>query len=151
MKKIIVLTLCFIASGMAFAQQSATPQKGANAAQKRSSVHNNGISGHLTDARNVPILGARAFVYGTDSSGAIVSSGYTDSMGYYESGYTSPGKYNLKLVYPTEKTVMVNSVIVKKGMIDISLRMNSPEADTTLPYTMFLPKPVEKKRVKKTP
>ena len=151
MKKLTTLTICLMATGMAFAQQSTTTKKKLTPAEQYAAAHKTAIGGYIRDARNVPIPDVRVFVYRTDSSAEIISSGYTDATGYYETNSTYPGKYNLKIVYPEAKSVMVSGVIIKKGITNISLNANLPTADTTLPYANFLPKPIETKKVKKKP
>jgi hypothetical protein len=151
MKKLITLTICLMAAGIAVAQKSTTTKKKLTPAEQYAAAHKNAVGGYIRDARNVPISGAQAFVYKTDSSAEIVSSGFTDSMGYYETNSTYPGKYNLKIVYPSAKSVTVSGVIVKKGITNISLKANAPDADTTLPYANFLPKQVVNNKVKKKP
>lgn len=149
MKKLITLTICLMAAGMAFSQQATTTKKKLTPAERSAAAHKTAIGGYIKDAYNMPIADVEAFVYKTDSSADIVSSGYTDATGYYETNFTYPGKYNLKIVYPSAKSVMVNGVIVKKGITNISLKANAPDADTTLPYTDFVPKPAVTKKAKK--
>jgi len=151
MKKLITLTICLMAAGMTFAQQSAAPKKKLTPAEQYTAAHKTAVGGYIRDARNTPIPDVKVFVYRADSSAEIISSGYTDAMGYYETNFTYPGKYNLKIVYPEAKSVMVSGVIIKKGITNISLKADPPVADTALPYANFLPKPVETKKAKKKP
>jgi hypothetical protein len=152
MKKLITLTICLMAAGMAFAQQSTTTKKKLTPAEQYTAAHKTAVGGYIRDARNAPIADVRVFVYRADSSAEIISSGYTDATGYYETNFTYPGKYNLKVVYPEAKSVMVSGVIIKKGITNISLNANPPVADTALPYPNYLPKPVQtKKTVNKKP
>src|SRR5579872_2275669 len=140
MKKLITLAICLLAAGIAFSQQSTTTKKKLTPAEQYAAAYKNAIGGYIKDARNIPIPDVKAFVYKTDSSAEIVSSGYTDAMGYYETNFTYPGKYTLRIVYPSAKTVTVTGVVVKKGITNISLKADAPEADTTLPYANFVPK-----------
>jgi hypothetical protein len=150
MKHVIILTICLMATGMSFAQTNNATRKPLTAAEKYAKAHKTGVGGYVRTGRSIAIPGVQAFLYASDSSAAIVSSGYTDEMGYYETNFTPAGKYNLKLVYPnTAKSVTIAGVVIKKGITDMSLKMNEPAADTTLPITDFMPKPAEKKKAVK--
>ena len=71
MKKLITLTICLMAAGMAFAQQSATPKKKLIPAEQYTAAHKTAIGGYIRDAHNMPIPDVKAFVYRTDSSAEI--------------------------------------------------------------------------------
>jgi hypothetical protein len=131
MKQFIAFTACIIISGTSFAQKTGT-----NA--KKTNPNKSAIAGVLQTMRKQPIAGVNAFIYKKDS---IAASGFTDSAGYFETNYTVPGVYNLKLVYPSEKTVIVTAVPVKARTITrVDLKMNAPEADTTISYLSIAPK-----------
>jgi carboxypeptidase family protein len=147
MKRLITFAICLMAASIAFAQNTTNSQ---SAAAKKVSPYKTGLSGFVRTTRNLPIADVQAFLYKQDSSNTIISSGFTDAQGYYETNFTAPGKYNLKLVYPSAKSVTISGVVIaKKGLTNISVHMNEPAADTSLPITDFMPKPVEKKKVKK--
>jgi hypothetical protein len=141
MKQILLLAACLLTIHTAFAQ-AAPPHKGGKTANK--AHKNNAIGGYIKDARNRPIPDVEAFVYKSDST--IAASGYTDSSGHYETTALLPGKYDMKIIYPSEKTVLVTGVIVKKGVTNISLTMPDPPADSLILYVELLPKPAEKKK-----
>lgn len=144
MKQIIALTICLATMGASFAQQKTTTTKATV------NPHKTGLMGDIRDARNHPIKGVQTFLYAADSS--IASSGYTDSVGHYETNFTAPGKYNLKVVYPNDKTVSVVGVTLnKRGLTELSIKMNLPASDTSLSLAELMPKPVEKKKGKKHP
>jgi len=142
MKKIAVLTFCLFTYGYSIAQNNGTPKPSPTPGQGKPAVHKSAIGGFIRDARNLPQPDVKVFVYAPDSS--INSSGYTDAMGYYETNSTFAGSYTVKIVYPTNKAVMVTGVPIKLGITDLSIKANPPAEDTTLPYSYFAPKPVEK-------
>jgi len=148
MKKITAFILALLASGMSFAQNTTTPKKNASPGQKTgNSFHQPAVGGVITDARSHPIPGAEAFIYQADST--IIASGYTDSTGHYETNSVLPGKYDVKIVYPSYKTILVKGVVIKSGITQLSFKANPPAADTTCLYTDLLPKPEAKKKNKK--
>ena len=141
MKKIIVSTIALFAFGASFAQNTAAPKKSA------SSLHKTAVGGFITDKYKRPIEGVQAFIYQKDSS--IIASGYTDLTGYYETNSVLPGKYDLKIVYPANKTILVKAVIIKSGVTPVTFNIGTPSADTTIQYTDLLPKkPAPVKSVK---
>ena len=145
MKQLILLAICLFTISASRAQ-NASRKTGAQPARKGNQANNKtAIGGLIKDAHNHPIPGVEAFVYKPDSS--IAASGFTDSMGHYETNAVMPGKYDLKIVYPSEKMAMVTGVIVKKGVTNISLKMDDPPADTLILFYELQPKkPVEKKK-----
>lgn len=167
MKYFIAIAMCTLASGQVSAQfVKPTPppkiavvmEKGKKTGvigylpQKKNAAgfKKNTIGGYFTDARRQPIKGVRTFVYQPDSS--IGASGYSDPLGYYEANSIKPGRYDVKVVYPnTKATVTVTNVpIMKEYITEVSLlRMDIPQADTSIYYSEIAPKEVEKKDVKK--
>ena len=107
-------------------------------------MHGTAIGGSIRDARYHPLPGVETFIYQADSS--IIASGYTDAKGYYETNGVLPGKYDLKIVYPSNKAVIVKGVPVKSGVTQLNLNLNPPDADTTLLYTDLVPKVEPKKK-----
>jgi hypothetical protein len=139
MKQIIACTLCLVISGTSFAQKTAEKVKKAN-------PNKSAIAGVIQNMRKQPIAGVRAFVYKKDS---IAASGYSNDTGYFETNFVIPGIYNLKLVYPSEKTVLITAVPVKARTITMTnLKMPVPDGDTTISYAAIAPK-VEKKEMPK--
>ncbi len=145
MKKLIVLFISIFVCGSSFAQQSSN-QKPLTPEQKRlADLRKNAVSGFVRDMRNRPIEGVQAFIYAKDSAQTILASGYTDATGYYETNSVLPGKYDIKIVYPsTNKSVMVADVMMKRGLLDISLKTDVPTTDTNINYMVFQPKPAGK-------
>ncbi len=111
MRKISAFILAFSACGTSFAQ-SAAPAKTAPPASSK--LHQTAVGGQVTDARKHPILGVEAFIYQPDST--IIASGYTDSAGNYQTNSVLPGKYDVKIVYPTSKTILIKGVVIKNGV-----------------------------------
>lgn len=155
MKKVLLFAASLLMAGALSAQTSTTTVKKTTTTTikssnttTRSAAHGSAIGGYIYDARMHPLAGVQAFIYTPDSSASIIASAYTDAMGFYETNGIAPGRYNLKIVYPSTKTVMVKGVPVKGGMTQVSLHTNPPEADTTLLYTDIVPK-TEKKADKK--
>ena len=149
MRQVIVFTVCLFISGAISAQNKTTTTKTTKTetvTKTTKTVHGSAIGGFIHDARRHPIVGVEAFIYQADSS--IVASGYTDAMGYYETNGVLPGKYDLKIVYPSSKAIIVKGVPIKSGVTQVSLNANPPDTDTTLLYTDLVPK-VEKKKTEK--
>lgn len=102
------------------------------------------LGGTLKNMRKQAIVGAQAFVYAPN--GSIVASGYTDEMGYFETNALAPGKYDLKVVYPSEKMAKFVGVEVgKKGITKVTINMNEPTADTIMTYATIAPPEAPKK------
>ena len=131
MKQSIAFSLCRFISVTSFAQKSATDAK-KNPSQKSA------VAGVIQNMRKQPIKGIKVFIYQKDS---IVASGYTDSSGYFETNYALPGIYNLKLVYPSEKTMVITAVPIKaRTLTMVDLKAAPPEADTSIAYITIAPK-----------
>ena len=130
MKQLLAFSIGLFICGTSLAQKG--PDAG-----KKTNPNKSGVSGTIKDMRRQPVEGVRAFVYMKDT---IVSSGYTDATGYYETGFTAPGVYNLKLVYPSDKVMIIQAVPVKrKAMTILDLKTPLPEADTTIAYSAVAP------------
>jgi len=130
MKQFAAVTLCLLISGTAFAQTNATGVK--------RNPNKSGIAGTIKNMHKKPIAGIRAFVYKKDS---IAASGFTDSTGYFETGFVIPGTYDLKLVYPSDKLFVIQAVPVKARTITMTdLRTEPPAADTAISYSVIAPK-----------
>ena len=152
MKRLIVLTICVLAFGPAFAQKkekvvmpniSALPQRNKD-------IKKSAIGGYFTDIRKRPIKGVQAFVYMPDST--IGASGYTDAEGYYETNSILPGRYNLKIVYPNNAAALtiMGVPVVASTITEVSFyRGVPPSADSSFPYEVIAPKPIEKPVKKK--
>ncbi|MFI5195952.1 MAG: hypothetical protein ACHQD8_02590 [Chitinophagales bacterium] len=131
MKQFIAFTLCLSISVASFAQKNATDAK-------KNPSHKSAIAGVIQNMRKQPIMGIKAFIYYKDS---IVASGFTDSTGYFETNYAVPGIYNLKLVYPSEKTMVITAVPIKaRTLTMVDLKAMPPEADTSIAYAAIAPK-----------
>jgi hypothetical protein len=111
---------------------------------KRTIISRNGpaVGGFILDERKHPINDARAYIYSADSS--IIASGYTDATGHYQTNPVAPGKYMVKIVYPSAKCIVVSDVIIKNGVAPLSVSIAEPTSDTSLPYTYFVPAAVKK-------
>lgn len=143
MKQIIVLAVSIFMCGASFAQTNT--QKPMTPAQKKAAdLRKNAVGGYIRDARNRPYEGVQAFIYAKDSANTILASGYSDATGYYETNSVMPGKYDIKIVYPSNKAIMIPDVPMKRGITDISVKAEMPTADTTIQYIVFQPKPQEK-------
>ena len=131
MKRFKALTFCLLIPGALFAQKSA-------ANTKKAPSNKSAIAGVIQNTRKQPVMGIKAFIYRKDS---IVASGYTDSAGYFETNYAIPGIYNLKLVYPSEKTMIITAVPVRaRTLTMVDLKIAPPEADTSIAYATIAPK-----------
>ena len=139
MKKIVLLGLCLCALTASYCQNSKMAGK-----VKVKTKNTTAIGGYVRDAHKHPIPGIEAFIYKPDST--IAASGYTDATGYFETNAVMPGKYDLKIVYPSNKNALVSGVIIKKGVTMVSLYMDEPAADTLIAYTDLVPKAVENKK-----
>lgn len=145
MKQIMALLSVVFIAGSAMAQQPAG-QKPMTPEQKRlADLRKNAVSGFVRDARNRPVEGVQAYIYAKDSAATILASGYTDATGYYETNSVAAGKYDIKILYPsTNKAILVNDVIMKRGLTDISLKNDIPVADTGINFLFFQPKAATK-------
>jgi len=140
MKRITLLAICLCAASALQAQKQAPKKVNSTAAHR--AKNRTAIGGFILDNRRQPIPGVEAFVYRADST--IAASGYTDSMGHYETNAVLPGKYDMKIVYPSDVMASVTGVVVKKGITNISITMASPPQDTLILFYELQPKPVEK-------
>lgn len=138
MKRFIVLTTCIFAFGSSFAQKKG----GASNEQKLVAAGRSVAAGFITDDRNKPITGVQAFIYQVDSS--IIASGYTGDDGFFETNGVLPGKYAVKLVYPSSKATMITDVIMKRGTTVLNIKGSAPAADTSISYAEIAPKPAPK-------
>jgi hypothetical protein len=154
MKRFMIFILSLAATTSVLAQKTVTSIKQSKpltpAQQKVADMRKNAVGGFVRDARFHPLEGIEAFIYRTDSSGAIAASGYSDATGHYETNSVMPGKYNVRIFYPeTNKAITVTDVIMKRGITEINLRNDAPVADTSINFLFFQPKPAEKLKVKK--
>ncbi len=144
MKLIATLSACLFVFGTSYGQNAPSAKKtGHKAAANDNKTM---ISGSLRDMRNKPIKGIKAFVYKPDST--IVASGFTDGTGHFETNNLMPGTYFVKLIYPTDKVVLVYGLEVKKSL-ELNYKANPPAEDTMLAYDLIMPKPEPKKTTKK--
>ncbi len=149
MKQFLFFAALFFVSSPLFAQNQNNTKEMTPAQKRAADLRKNAVGGYIKNARNRPLEGIQTFVYAADSANTIVASGYTDATGYYETNSVMPGKYNIKIVYPSNIAVMVPDVPMKKGITDISLKCDTPTADTSIPFTVFQPAPQPKGKGKK--
>jgi hypothetical protein len=151
MKQFIALAICIFTVGIASAQKKKETHPNISIIPQKPGVyHKNAIGGYLTDTRKRPIRGVQAFIYLPDST--IGASGFTDSTGYYETNNILPGTYDLKIVYPsTGASLRITGVpVVRETITEISFfKGEIPAADTTFPYSVIEPKPMEMPKKKK--
>lgn len=141
MKLIITLPVCLLAISVANGQVKTT---GTVTTTRTTVVKKNVVYGDIKTIRNKPIKGVQAFVYNkTDSS--IIASGSTDDAGHYETNAIPDGEYYMKIVYPSRKIAIVEGVVIKNGARELDIKIQEPEADTILGYTLLMPKPEPKK------
>ncbi len=148
MKRFVILATCMFTFGASFAQKKEQYDP-AKAQRLLIASGKCALTGSFTDARNHPIPGVQAFIYGKDSS--IAASGYSDSVGHYETNSVFKGVYYVKLVYPGAKTILVTDVTLKPGFNPMNVKSNAPMADTTIPAITFMPAPVVKKKATQKP
>lgn len=99
------------------------------------------VYGTIKDARNKPMKGVSAFVYGLDST--VLANATSDSAGRFQTNGVLPGKYFIKLIYPNKTVALVyNFTITTKDDLLLNVKMNAPEADTMMQYEALMPKPV---------
>jgi len=149
MKQFIALGFCLLALSTSFAQKTTTTKTTTTKTTTKTtstSAHPTAIAGSIRDARYHPLAGVETFIYQADSS--IIASAYTDANGFYQTNSVFPGKYDLKIVYPSSKAVIVKGVPIKSGITQVNLNANPPDADTTLQYADVAPKPEGKKKSK---
>ncbi|GAA4465993.1 hypothetical protein GCM10023093_19250 [Nemorincola caseinilytica] len=136
MKPIIAVIACLLIAGASHAQNTAKPAG-------KAKIRKNAIGGTITDARHRPIPKVQAFIYYNDS--ATNSSGYTDASGRFETNNVLPGTYNLRLVYPSAKRLIINGVPVSKLRVtQIDIATSEPTTDSAISYT-DIAKPTAKK------
>jgi carboxypeptidase family protein len=143
MKKLITLTTCVLLCGAAFAQRSASEKNDPATAQRKLAASGKcAIKGTVRDERSHPVSDVRVFLYAADSS--IIASGYTDAVGDFETNSVGKGTYNVKAVYPNSRAIMIPAAILKPGYTMVNIKTALPAADTVIPFSEFVPKPVEK-------
>lgn len=138
MKIIATLSVCLFVSGAVLAQTAPAAKKAAMRNPDKTVIY-----GTLKDARNRPIKGIKAFVYKPDSS--IVASGSTDASGNFETNGVMPGNYFVKLVYPTDKTVLIYGLELKRSM-QLNYSANPPSEDTLIAIETIIPRIAGKKK-----
>lgn len=127
MKLIFALAVSLSVSATSYAQ-NATPSK----------VRKTAVAGTITDATGNPMPKVQAYIYKGDS--ATNSSGYTDARGKFETNNVMPGVYDLRLVFPNSKRVIVNGVPVKMRQITyFKLSANEPVEDSTVSFNDLVP------------
>lgn len=132
MKLILVAATCFFVSGATYAQ-NATQHAG------HARVRKTAIGGTINDKKGHPVPKVQAYIYKGDS--ATNSSGYTDANGNFETNNVMPGTYDLRLVYPSAKRIVINGVPVKMHRVTyINLATTEPTADSAISYSDIAPK-----------
>lgn len=150
MKPLFAIIICLLASGTLSAQDKTAqnktihPGKG-NSGTASKKVKNDGpaVGGYILDAKRHPLPDVQAFIYAPDSS--IIASGHTDATGHYETNAVPAGTYTVRIVYTNANKISISGVVIKKGIVPISISVNEPAADTVLPFSNFVPV-VEKKK-----
>ena len=150
MKQLTALATCLLIAGALHAQTTTKVTRQVmppitTLPQRNKAIKKSAIGGFLTDTRRRPIKNVKAYIYNADST--IAASGYSDSLGYYETNTVKPGLYDLKITYPTARyATMITGVPVLVGKItNISfLKADAPVADTAIAYTDIAPLPPEK-------
>lgn len=139
MKPLVAMAACLLASATAFAQQKQAVTPATNQRAKKPAV-----GGLFLNERKQPVVNVKIFVYAADSS--ILASGYTDAEGRYETNAALPGKYEVKVVFPNNKNMLVSGVPIKSGITPLSMKGALPASDTTLTYAELMPQPEPKKK-----
>jgi hypothetical protein len=135
MKLIFSITACILFSGVLAAQTG-------NVAAKKK-VRKNAIGGTILDARRLAIPKVQAFIYLGET--ATNSSGFTDADGYFETNQVMDGTYDLRLVYPSAKRIVVTGIPVKgRRITEVNLITNMPTADSTIAWSDIAPRSSKK-------
>jgi len=155
MRQVILFAFCLGLPGLVLAQGTKTTKTTTTTTKTTTTTtkatkavgHGSAIGGTIRNARFQPLNGVQAFIYAPDSS--IIASGYTDVKGNYETNGVVPGKYDLKILYPSNKAVIIKGVPVKGGVTQVNLNANPPDSDTIMQYADIAPKPEKKTEKKK--
>ena len=142
MKQSITLAACILLSGISFGQGTKAKNDPATIQRNLIASGRCELTGRFTDARNHPLRGVQVFIYEKDSS--ISASGFTDSIGHYETNAVLPGLHNVTISYPGAKRAFIINVPMKKGFNPLSLKADPPAADTTLDVSAVMPDAVKK-------
>lgn len=142
MKQTIILSACILLSGISFGQGAKAKNDPATIQRNLIASGRCELTGRFTDARNHPLSGVQVFIYEKDSS--ISASGFTDSMGHYETNAVLPGLHNVTISYPAAKRAFIMNVPMKKGFNPLSLKADPPAADTTLDLGTVMPDALKK-------
>jgi flagellar hook assembly protein FlgD len=147
MKFMASLSVCMLVISATYAQKTVKTTTSARTVTHKEIVQKNNVWGTIKNSRNKPIKGAQAFLYRIDSS--IIASGFTDSAGHFETNNVPDGAYYMKIVYPNKRAAIVAGVDVKKGPLELNVKIDAPaEVDTILGYKEIMAKPEPKKDTK---
>lgn len=142
MKQLLAFALCLLIATSVTGQKKDTKIMPKHPAKAAGRAPKNALGGFVLDGHKQPVQGVEFFIYQADST--IAASGFTDATGNYTTNSVMPGKYRVKIVYPSARVIMVNNITMKSGITPLNVTIAEPPADTTLPYTYFVPV-VEKK------
>lgn len=132
MKPILALVACLVVSGSVLAQNAG-----------RSKVRKTAVGGLITDLRYNPLPKVQVYIYKGDS--ATNASGYTNAQGNFETNNIMPGVYDLRIVYPSSRRIIVSGVPVKMHKVTtFKLVANDPTADSTIAFTDLVPAAAKK-------
>lgn len=127
MKPILALVACLFLSGSLFAQNTG-----------KSTTRKTAVGGLITDLRHNPLPKVQVYIYKGDS--ATNASGYTNAQGSFETNNVMPGVYDLRIVYPSSRRIIVSGVPVKMHKVtSFKLAANAPTADSTIAFTDLVP------------
>jgi hypothetical protein len=140
MKILAAISVCVLVFSASYGQKSADVKKANASAGKEVMPPKANVVGYIRDAHNRPIKGVKAFVYRPDSS--IVASGASDSSGHFLTNSVVAGSYYMKIVYPSNKVFVVTGLTTKgTGPVELNLKADLPEADSSFTYDALMPKP----------
>ncbi len=133
MKHSIILFVSLLFSCTLFAQEY-QPETSAPSRKKPKTA----IAGTIKNARKIPMQSIKVFVYKGETD--IVSSGYTNEKGYYETSSFQPGEYTVKVIYPSFRRLVITRVPVSYHKVTpLYLTLNEPLEDSTFIYSDIAP------------
>jgi hypothetical protein len=143
MKQFTAILALMLSTGILSAQ---SPKVGASKKPRSGNPAKKVVFGVIKDQRNRPFSNVLAFVYSLDST--ILASATTDADGRFETNGVLPGKYFIKLKYPTNVVTLVYGFTIKEDL-ELNVKMNAPENDTMVAYDVVMPKMPDAKAASK--